>query len=248
MRRVWLVALLGCGRLDFAPASDGSVDASRDAADGDAAASCAGYEICDGFEGASFATVWQLDLGATLDATVAHRGSQSVHFQSTALATSQQGYFRLYESKTLPLADATFYVRAWLRFGGLPASTNGMELIAAYQTSGGSEGDYLFLHSTGLDIYDEFTAVDMATATAPPLDTWLCMLWTVHRDPTAGSITLAGDPEMLVIDGKTDTSPPIAVIAFGIGFSAPNVDVAQPPLDVWMDDVIVDKSPLTCAD
>jgi hypothetical protein len=255
MRRVVLVALVACGRGRFDPIpGDASRDVPGDTSDapGDTPPpGCnAQLELCDDFEAAQLdVSKWMWDPGVTLDATVAHRGSHAVHFQSTAVAMSQQGFFRLYETTTLPLGDPTFYVRAWVRFGALPTSTNGMEVIAAYQTTGGSMGDYLFLHANSLNIYDEFTSGYASTTAPPALDTWLCLLWTVHRDTGAtGSITLAGDPESLLLPNQqTDTSPPIAALTFGIGFSAPNVDVPQPPMEMWMDDVIVDKSPLTCA-
>jgi hypothetical protein len=246
MRRVVLVAVVACGRGRFDPLGDARTDAA-----GDTPTSCiAQLELCDDFEAAQLdASKWMWDPGVTLDTTVAHRGSQSVRFHSTPVAMRTEAYFRLYEGTTLPLGDPTFYVRAWLRLGALPSSTNGLELIAAYQTTGGNKGDYLFAHAGSLDIYDEFTAGFTSTPAAPPLDTWLCALWTVQRSTgAAGSIMLGGDPAPLSLPSQqTDTAPPIAMLAFGIGFSAPNVDVAQVPLDLWMDDIIVDKSPLTCA-
>ncbi|MDB4964246.1 MAG: hypothetical protein JWP01_4245 [Myxococcales bacterium] len=38
------------------------------------------------------------------------------------------------------------------------------------------------------------------------------------------------------------------MVTFGIGFAGSNTPVAQPALDLWIDDVIVDPDPVTCAD
>ncbi len=237
--RVAVVAIFAasaCGRIDF---------------DDTLAGACATRELCDGFEAGAFdATTWTVDPGVTLDPAVAHRGGASAHFQSIALAKNQGGYFTLGETRTLALADATFYVRAWVRLGALPAGTNHMELVTAAQTGGTVYGDSLFVEPTGLSIYTQFSNSSYIESTPPPLGSWFCALWTVQRATTAtGSITLAGDPAPIHVTSViTDGSPPLSLLTFGIGFSGTNVAAAQPVMDVWLDDVIVDRNPLTCAD
>ena len=46
----------------------------------------------------------------------------------------------------------------------------------------------------------------------------------------------------------TDGTPPLHDMDFGIGFAGTNVNGAQPAIDVWIDDVIVNNTPITCAD
>ncbi|MGE5185283.1 MAG: hypothetical protein ACM31C_24610 [Acidobacteriota bacterium] len=265
MRRVTVAALVplaACGRLGFGsqpgagdapPAGDAvSGDGSGDAPHADAAPAClASYELCDGFEAGAFDTAtWTVDPGVTIDTTFAHRGGASAHFQSTVLAKNQGGYFTLGETRTLALGDPRFYVRAWIRLGALPAGTNHMELVTAAQTGGTVYGDSLFVEPTGLSIYTQFSNTSYVESTAPPIGSWFCALWTLQRATTAtGSITLAGDPAPIAIASViTDGSPPLSLLTFGIGFSGTNVATAQPVIDVWLDDVIVDGSPLTCAD
>jgi hypothetical protein len=256
MRLVALLAIAACGRSGFdlttgdgPGASDGPHDAPGDVS-GDAAPVClASYELCDGFEGPAIdAATWTITSGVTLDTTVAHRGSSSVHFQSTTIAMGQNAHFVMDETKTLLLGDTTFYVRAYVRFASLPASTNGMELIAAEQGGSPASADYLFVHSTDLDLYSQFASQSHRSTMPAPTNTWLCMLWTVHRTTgNTGSIDLAGDPPaMTLANVQTDGSPAISDMVFGIGFSGSNVAVAQPQLDVWLDDLIIDKSPITC--
>ncbi len=154
------------------------------------------------------------------------------------------------QTKTLALADPTFYVRAWVRLGALPAGTNHMELITAAQTGGTIYGDSLFVEPTGLSIYTQFSNSSYGETTAPPLATWFCALLTVQRATTnTGSITLGGDPAPIQLTSvTTDGNPPISLMTFGIGFAGTNVSTAQPVMDVWLDDVIVTNTPVTCAD
>jgi hypothetical protein len=72
----------------------------------------------------------------------------------------------------------------------------------------------------------------------------------VRSTTTTGSLTSSGDLAALTLPGvKTDSSTsPMTNLFLGMGFSSSNVPVAQPALDLWIDDVIVDAAPVTCAD
>src|SRR5277367_3347261 len=86
-----LVLAAACGRLDFGAhvsgdggnGGDGGDDGDAASAsnDGSAAASClASYLLCDGFETAALASTWTVSpSGVSVDSTVAHRGTQSLH-------------------------------------------------------------------------------------------------------------------------------------------------------------------------
>lgn len=251
MRRVALVALTACGRLGFDTVGDAARSDALDAP-GDGAPAClASYELCDGFEGPDFGLQWTVDTGVTIDTTIAHRGAASAHMQLGPLAVNTGGYANVLETATLALGDTTFYVRAYVRLAALPAGNNGMELLVAAQTVGMIYGDYLFVKNGHFDIYTQFSGNSTSETTSPQLDTWTCVLWSVTRaTTTTGSITLGGDPAPLAItSAQTDaTTPPITRMSFGIGFASTNVTTAQPQLDVWIDDLIVTNTPVTCAD
>ena len=247
------VLLAACGRFDF-DALPRQVDAAADVRTVDVPVDGANlclpsYRICDGFEGA-LAANWSQDIGSSIDTQVAHRGTSSVHFHSAALATSQQGYYRISDANVLSFADSPLYVRAFFRFGSLPAASNAMELVAADQVGGTNFGDFLFVKTSSFLVYEQWDDQSNAAPTTPPLNTWICALWTVVRDTgTAGSITLDGDlGTTSIANVTTDGSPPVSVFSFGVGYAATNVLAAQPAMDVWMDDLIVAPVPLTCAD
>ena len=252
------VLLAGCGRFGFGAlgAGDGDArmgDAMHDAAGdvgGDATPAClASYELCDGFEAGIDTQTWTAQSGVTLDSTMAHRGTSSVHSHIAATAPGTQVYAMLYQTKTLPLGDPIVYVRAYFRLSALPATNNHMEAITVLQSAGGA-GDYLFVQPDALYVYSQFSLAVMSNATLPPVGTWFCALWTLDRSTSSnGSITLAGDePGTTLTSTQTDGVPSVDEMAFGIGFSANNVKTTQPALDVWVDDIIVTNTPVTCAD
>ena len=239
------VVLSACGHLDFDPTALAPADGSGS---GSGPACLASYELCDGFEGSSFAPVWTVDGDVTLDTTVAHRGLSSAHVHGTAIPVHTDSYILLYEDTTLPEPATTFYVRAWVRLAEMPV--NNMDLIVAEQSNGSPEGDSLTVRPTDLAIYSQFADVAHDNMAMPPLDTWFCVLWTVARSTTStGSIALAGDPPPLMIQAvQTDASPAIDRMTFGISFAAPNIDNAQPAIDLWFDDLIIASFPIACTD
>ncbi|MEO8844511.1 MAG: hypothetical protein ABI704_23205 [Kofleriaceae bacterium] len=244
-----MLLVCGCGRFGF----DASIDArgSGDDAASDAvtAAACkASYELCDDFEATAFDSVWTLDSpNISLDTTIAHRGGQSMHVFSDLVAAGKPGEFSLDETATLALNDPTFYVRTYVRLGALPLDN--MRLIKAAQISGAPREDGVYINPGEMTVFSQFSGASQSTNENPPTDTWFCVLWTVHRSTTSGSLALAGDPPALTLPNtQTDGAPPISILGFGIEFSATTQMVDQPRIDVWIDDVIVANTPITCAD
>jgi hypothetical protein len=259
-------ALAGCGRYAFDDRSDAAVTGGHDAAIADAsdaaampdafdeAAACSGFALCDSFEGSSFAPVWMLPSGVTLDATHAHRGLQSAHSHMPALATGQMGVAQLGESRTLggTTVPATFYVRAWFFLAALPAGNNRLEIISVVSDVASATGDYMFVHSDDTVIYTQEDALDDRAGGPPPTNTWFCAVFRVTRGTNGtGSLALTSDviPALSSPAATTDSlATPIRQIWLGMELAGTNVFDPQPALDLWVDDVIVDTRPLTCED
>jgi hypothetical protein len=244
----------GCGRLEFDAVDigdasvDGAGDGYFDASDGPTAACIDSHQLCDDFEAPTIRSFWtQQDPGTSVDRTMAHRGLASLHVHSDALAVGTTAYTTIQQTDTLALGDRTFHVRAWVRLGSLPS--NPMELIDATQP-GTDNVDALFVLEDTMAVYSQFADITRVNTAPAPVGTWFCVLWTVTRDPgTAGSISLAGDvPPAQLSNVQTDGVPPIESLGLGIGFAGTQLMVAQPAMDIWLDDVIIDNAPLTCAE
>src|SRR5262249_10175012 len=132
----------------------------------------------------------------------------------------------------------------------LPAQGNHLEILSTEQTMTPSIGDYVFFTSIAVQLYSQFTNGIDSVQVAATTDTWLCLVWNVAPTASAtATLDLTGDiAQPLHLDGATDGSPPIAKITLGLRFAPTNVTTAQPPLDLWIDDVIIDHAAVTCAE
>jgi hypothetical protein len=245
----------GCGRFGFGadvdgghPGSGGGSDAGSamgsDAGSGDQP-SCAGFDLCDQFEDPTLSPVWQT-FGDVTHSTLAHRGTGSLHFAMPAVTAGSMGGALIAETETLAAGTAPFWVRVWVRFGAHADAQNNLELLSADQSTTGGLADYLFAEAASTDLYSQF---DNHTSQLPvpiPLNTWTCLIW--HVAPDDGAMSLNGDLGSSSYSGVTNGTPPISVIVLGPNLSSTNVVVDQPAFEVWLDDVIVNHTAVTCAD
>jgi len=240
-----LCAIAGCGRFGF---DDRPSDAPAPVIDtaSDAAPACA-YQICDGFEAPAVAPVWTPMGAVAIDNTFAHTGASSVHVHTVALAPN--GADAAFIRETATLAQSTpIYVRAFLRFGGLPSTNDYGPIMHVYESTNDFE-DSLMFSDSALSVYTQWNNANMSTSSPPPLNTWVCVLWSVTRATTAtGSVTLGGDVGSLTLTNVPTEGPALTALDIGLIFYSTQTPTAQPALDLWIDDVLVSDTPLTCAD
>jgi hypothetical protein len=240
------VALAGCGRVGFRALADGARAPGSDAS-GDGTAPCSAlHELCEDFEETQLDTqVWtQVVPIASIDTTRAHTGSASLHVQTPAFSSGGVASAFIGERKTPLLEGSPFYVRVWTYLEAQPV--NNMSYVTASTTADLEDG--FFIEDGNVSIYTQFANNNVDTITPAPLGTWFCALWTVTPDAgSGGSMYLSGDAGSLMLtDLPTDGSPGLSELEFGINFSTSTDGTPQPLLDLWIDDIIVDKAPLTC--
>lgn len=255
MRLAAIVMLAtACGRFDFGArpsSSDGAVvvagsDATPPPGDGSGSSGCA-FLLCDGFEAASLDPVWTPSAsGVSLDATVARAGRQSLHVHTNALAVTDSAEAIVTETATFATPLAMFYVRAFVRTGALPA--NNLGVIEADQATAAPDGDGVFITSTGFTLFSQFSEQSMDSMYEPMVDAWTCAVWQVAlATGSTGSEQLGGDIPATAMTGViTDGSPAIAQLELGIEFATSTDTSPQPAFDLWIDDVIVSATPVTC--
>jgi hypothetical protein len=208
----------------------------------------ASYAICDGFEGSELDPVWTVSSGATLDATVAHRGVQSLHVHTDAIAENDGVNLGVVESSTFGDAVEPLYIRAFVRLGSTPVDHMGV--IEVSQTSTAApDTDGVFETATGLVVYSQFTNTSADTMFQPTLDAWTCLVFEIFRaSDDTGKLALTGDGSGALDSVQTDGTPPLGELQLGIAFANSTDTDMQPALDLWIDDVIVANAPVTCAD
>jgi hypothetical protein len=82
--------------------------------------------------------------------------------------------------------------------------------------------------------------------TAPVTNQWVCYLYRIDLAGATPGTSLGGvNAPTLSLSGTTQPNPPLGQIQMGVSFY--QVNAAQPAFDLWLDDIIVDWNPVTCA-
>jgi hypothetical protein len=205
-------------------------------------------KLCEDFESGTIdATTWTAAGTVSVDTTIKHSGQRSlkVHLNAVSLGNSAQAGLR--ETKTFPLAGNTLYVRAWIYIAARPAGNEAVELLGAEQATFPDNGDYIFMRMTNVETYSQFSGQSASNASAPPVATWFCVAWRlVFGTLTAGSLSFTGTIPGATLANTTTTSnnPPIGEVR--IGTSVNTANTAQPALDVYYDDIVIDDKALVC--
>jgi hypothetical protein len=260
VRFVWVVLVLaGCGRLNFG--GNGATDGGRtdtttgdgrirDAAgDGVLATTCgtAGAMACDGFEGA-IDPMWTLDTFAgtiTLDTTRAYRGTSSAHVHIDPIsAATTNPRAALYGPAGLPVTG-TVYFRVWMYVASPLYSTayfNQMINAADVPGNGISMGS-----RNGVFANNDYTSLNYAeSATAFPLDRWTCLQFQMPSGTSGTSRVFVDGTELTDIALATAGTQPAPSHVY-IGLEWVGTPATMPAADAWVDEVIVDSQPTTCA-
>lgn len=241
-----------CGRVSFeavsadALGSDGGSngDASEDAMPGPCDPP---RKLCDGFE-ESLGSRWMSTSGISIDTTRAHRGLSSLRARTNPLSIGQDGFAVIWETSLLPQNDPMLYVRAFVQLDQMPV--NNMGLVSAIQTEPFHTEVGVFVVPGAMTVYTQFEEISIETPGPPPLSTWLCLKWAIVRSQTTdGSLALTGDAGPASIqNAQTEGDTGLRELQMGVAFAGTSVNVAQPAMEVWFDDLIVSTSPISCDD
>lgn len=246
--------LAGCGRIGFdvTPSNDANGDGPGTEDTPTVEASKCGATnvvICDGFEGLMFDARWAVTgTGGTaaLDTTRAYRGSSSAHFHTNpAPAGDPSAVLRTTEGLAGAITG-TVYLRAWAYFASpypIPIFNQVLNVVNN-MTTGVSMGtrdgfartnDYAFLQSR------------VSSTVMVPVDRWTCLQLQVPSNVEGAT--------RVFVDGVEATD--VALMTPG-GSPQPAADhiyvgvdwittMAVPATDAWLDELIVDTQPTTCA-
>ena len=209
------------------------------------------YLVCDGFETPTLDPRWFSDGQVVRDTSTMHRGNASLHLYTNGLAMGTGTSSRIWEQTTLAGAPASFWARGWFRISRIPEpSVNAVVLLTADNQS--TTGDMVFIRAIDDLLMGSDFASQGSTGGHLPTNTWFCLIWHVDRSTTAtGSLELSGDqfpafslPNVITDDGAS----PIANLRFGLLWRSMEVVVAQPAVDLWIDDIITSTTPVSCLD
>jgi len=204
------------------------------------------FKICDGFEDATLNARWTQDTNGgtfTLDNTFAYRGNQSLHLHSNgAAAAGADPFTNLVTSSQLPLSG-TAYARVFFYFPpGYPGAFN--QVINFSNTSGTGTA---FGTKNGHPVLNDYASPgDYAeSATTIPTGEWVCLSLSISQTAATGTVKLfIRDVEVTDVTASAVGTPSMDHVYIGIDW------VGNPsnfgPTDVWIDELVVNDSPVSC--
>ena len=252
-----VIALSGCGRIGFASSDGGRGSDSGGDDAGDAGnLACAGV-ICDRFDGPALDPRWMADTGhgtIAVDTGRVHRGTSSVHLQTQQITTSVTnpralllGYQGLGDvTQVEGNITGTIYTRAWMYFASPspPALFDQVINFADQPGNGVSIGA-----RAGYMVVNDYTEPGYAESTTDmlPLDRWTCLQMEVASGTTATTRLFVDGVELANLALAKTTPQPRPTHVY-LGLEWVGTTSSQAAADAWIDDVIVDTVPHTCAD
>jgi hypothetical protein len=201
---------------------------------------------------------WQLLVGGAdlaevnTDPLFVHRGAHSVHLHMAATAASASNGAQIGESATFPTVNnaPTFWVRAWFLVPQAPAAGNDVRILVT-DNEASTQGMGVNLSATRLALQDYIGSAPASDSTsAPTFGSWSCLVWRIDVSTSAtGAISLSGVnvPTVAPISSAiTEPTNGLDQIRFGPFYGS--LPAAQPAFDVYVDDILIDTKPLTCAE
>jgi hypothetical protein len=233
---------------------------SLDASDGACCPSGSGTAVCQGFEEA-IASPWEFSASSDAsrpapDDAHAHCGRRSLHVHSDAIPAGGDFSSMVAETRTFadPAFSAEVFARAWVFLPpafqlGDGASSNFASLFEVTQGVDPFGGVAAQFSSSSLNIaYWPGTGHFQAGTHALMRDVWTCVEWHVRYGDGDGTSEIWVDDEptpWVHFEGmRTKPSPAYSRFMAGIFFTGS--PVAQPPLDLWLDDLVVDNKRIGC--
>jgi hypothetical protein len=207
-----------------------------------------GVVFCDNFESGTIdPTVWTqaVQKGGTvaIDNTVSHSGQYSVHFTTGAVAMGGTSSSFIKEKVSQIGNTQNFHVRAWYLIPSTQSKTIA-RLISADQTST-AKNVTVDIDNDLISMFNAFNGSSYDTSFSPnvPLDTWTCIEWEVDV-ATPFDLNIKIDTIVALDRTPATHTPLIDQLEFGLGVYSSTA--AQPALEAWVDDIIVDKNPIGC--
>lgn len=229
----------------FTPPVDTGADAGHDAGmpgDTGCGAELAAALVCDGFESEPGPWTARSERSGTVvsDSLQALRGTRAMHPRTTAgggeasrrvdaLGPFTSGELWVRISTFLP-AGAAEDNFTWFSIGETSPPYAGLSL--------GMGASVIGSYST---ISGDWVSNDTLTV---PYDTWTCLELHVAISDTAGSIEVYENGTLGASTTGIDTLPATGFTSFSIGIDY--TDAAQPPLELWLDEVALSRTRLPC--
>ncbi len=226
--------------------------------------------LCDDFESEQAgagpdSAVWSTSLGyvPNIDTTRAARGSKSLHFHVEGGAPGH-----IEETKTFPAASDVLYGRMFVWFGALPSGPDMAKwaLVAGAPAEGAevrvggqylaSDGNHdLWGVGSNFGSTGDWFRPDRDPQGAPQTGAWICLEWLFNGSSDEMQVWLDAVEQPSLHTTATDYLEGdemgqifniSKLTKLDIGWWAYESDTVPSPIDVWIDEVVIDDERIGC--
>lgn len=205
------------------------------------------YKICDGFEAATVDARWSKDTDNagtfTIDNTRAFRGKQSLHIHDNGGGSGSSPFTNLVTHSQFPLSGTAF-VRAYFFFP--PGYQSAFNQVLNFSDESGNGAS--FATKNGHPVLNDYSPPTAFNESATPLPTgeWVCLSMSMTQTAATGTVKLfLRDAEVADVTATGVGTPSMSHIYIGLDWV--NNTSAVAASDVWVDEIIINDSPVTCA-
>ncbi len=222
---------------------DAGIDASLDAATRDTTAcddAHADALFCDGFEDPNLLPWVLTKVDGTLEPATnpLFRGQASLKARMDAVSGSASAERFL----QTPISSGMIHVRGYYY---IPSGTfDYVQLLKFLENEGLFLGITVAIGGGTVAVLETLGTEQLTSSGAFPLDKWFCLQLNVAIDAAAGSVELLVDGAQVLNQTGLPTLPDAGYVLFGVGavFTTP----VQPLTTVFVDEVVLDTSPVAC--
>lgn len=249
---VVVLALGACGRFGFDDRSAGDASGAGGDAVADSNESLCGASsalVCDGFTQSTLDARWTPDTTSGVigvDATRAYRGTSSLRAStSTISAMTNNPHASIVTYDGLGSVTGLVYARLWIYIPvGFPTVEFAQVLNfaddAGLGISLGTRDGFIANNDYTSGMYKQSTTVQL------PLGRWACLQMEMPSGSTATArVFLDGAEISDVAITRTSAQPPPTHVYTGLTWIG---DIASlPASEVWIDEIVIDTAPTSCA-
>ena len=231
-----------------APPGDARADAGADADAGPIPCAQSTALFCEDFENGLNGGVWQqTQMGGTavVDGTRPHRGAASFHSRTNAVAGGSPNLAAVIKHYASPSFPAHFFVRHFLYAPSPLPSASGEQFLSIQENTSPYPGVGLGLTGGALQRSNwNVSPVNVATApTQFPQDAWVCIESDVTVSPNGPMDVSVNGQTISALHGDAPI-PTLTILSIGAAFYP--AASGQPAFDLWIDDIVIDTSPIGC--
>lgn len=244
-----LAALPDLGTVDLSHPRDAAMaDAAIDASVGSKCATSKAL-LCDGFEMAALDPEWSITgMNGTVavDQTRFYRGGRSLYLHTGQVPDGGSAQATVEETRTFPQNGATLYLRAWI-YVQSPYPAEAFDQFVNFVDAAFAGIAYVWFN--GLPLLNAYTTPNVfkvGTQPAIPLDRWFCLQMSVPQTGATGTVHLSIDGVDSDATSAGVATPSMVGVHLGLQFNGGGAGFG--PADVWVDEVIVDTSAISCND